>query len=86
MGLVTTVCYTLMTQITGYCDVDQEAQKIKNVLAEGVFFWANNMISQFNKKQNCVSLSTVEAEYIAVERNCTQLIWMKQMLQEYDIS
>ncbi|KAL4038653.1 hypothetical protein IC575_002276 [Cucumis melo] len=35
------------------------------------------------EKQNCVSLSTAEAEYIAVGSGCTQLIWMKNMLHEY---
>jgi len=32
----------------------------------GCFFVGNNMISWFSKKHNCVSLSTTEAEYIAV--------------------
>ncbi|XP_050902851.1 uncharacterized mitochondrial protein AtMg00810-like [Lathyrus oleraceus] len=31
----------------------------------GCFFLGNNLVSWFNKKQNCVSLSTAEAEYIA---------------------
>ena len=46
----------------------------------------NNLISWFNKKQNCVSLSTVEAEYIAAGSSCSQLVWMKQMLTEYNVS
>ncbi|WJX12365.1 hypothetical protein P8452_02875 [Trifolium repens] len=38
-----------------------------------------------NKKQNCVALSTAEAEYIAAGSSCSQLVWMKQMLKEYDV-
>ena len=38
-----------------------------------------------SKKQNSISLSTAEAEYIAVGSCCTQLIWMKQMLKDYGI-
>jgi len=32
-----------------------------------------------------VSLSTAEAEYIATGSSCSQLVWMKQMLKEYNV-
>jgi len=32
-----------------------------------------------------VSLSTAEAEYIAAGSSCPQLVWMKQMLKEYNV-
>ncbi|GAA0146500.1 hypothetical protein LIER_06434 [Lithospermum erythrorhizon] len=35
-------------------------------ISGGFFFLGNNLVSWFTKKQNYVSLSTVEAEYIAV--------------------
>ncbi|KAA0048308.1 gag-pol polyprotein [Cucumis melo var. makuwa] len=54
--------------------------------SSGCFFLGNNLISWFSKKQNSVSLSTAEAEYIAVGSGCTQLIWMKNMLHEYEIT
>ena len=38
-----------------------------------------------SKKQNSISLSTAEAEYIAAGSCCAQLIWMKQMLMDYGI-
>src|ERR1044072_9275203 len=44
------------------------------------------LISWFSKKQNCVFLSTAVAEYIAAGSSCTQLLWMKQMLEEYNVS
>ena len=46
----------------------------------------DNLISWFSKKQNCVSLSTAEAEYIAAGSSCSQLVWMKQMLTEYNVT
>ncbi|MCI42745.1 gag-pol polyprotein, partial [Trifolium medium] len=52
---------------------------------EGCFFLGNNLISWFSKKQNCGSLSTAEAEYIAVGSSYSQLLWMKQMLIEYNV-
>ena len=39
-----------------------------------------------SKKQNSVSLSTAETEYIAVESCCSQLLWMKKVLTDYGIS
>jgi hypothetical protein len=32
-----------------------------------------------------VSLSTAQAEYIAAGSSCTQLMWIKQMLEEYEV-
>jgi hypothetical protein len=32
-----------------------------------------------------VALSTAEAEYIAAGSSCSQLVWMKQMLEEYNV-
>src|SRR4030066_233437 len=37
------------------------------------------------QEKNCVSLSTVEAEYIAAGSSCSQLVWMKQMLKKYNV-
>jgi hypothetical protein len=36
-----------------------------------------------SKEQNCISLSTAEAECIAAASGCTQLLWMRQTLKEY---
>jgi hypothetical protein len=40
-------------------------------------------VSWSSKKQNCVALSTVEAEYIAADAYCAQLLWMKQTLRDF---
>ena len=39
-----------------------------------------------NKKQNPISLSTVEAEYITARSYCSKLFWMKKLLSDYGIS
>ena len=39
-----------------------------------------------SKKQNLVSLSTAEAEYITMESCCAQLLWMKKLLHDYGIT
>ena len=46
------------------------------------------MVSCLRKKQSSISLSTVDAKYIATTTCCTQVLWMKQTLTyiqvEYD--
>ncbi|WVZ80687.1 hypothetical protein U9M48_028144 [Paspalum notatum var. saurae] len=44
-----------------------------------------SLVSWSSKKQNCVSLSTAEAEYIAAGSSCAQLLYMKQTLKDYGV-
>jgi hypothetical protein len=70
--------------LVGHCDVDWASSAYdKNGTSCGFFFLGNNLFSCFSKKQNCVSLSTIEVEYIVACSICNQL-WMKQMLKEYN--
>ena len=45
-----------------------------------------NLVAWMSKKQNYVSLSTAEAEYIATRSCCSQLFWMKKLLDDYGLS
>jgi hypothetical protein len=40
-------------------------------------------VSWSSKKQNSISLSTGEAEYVAAGACCAQLLWMKQTLRDF---
>ncbi|XP_062118855.1 uncharacterized mitochondrial protein AtMg00810-like [Humulus lupulus] len=55
----------------------------RNSTSGGCFFLGNNLISWHSKKKICVSLSTTEAEYIDAGSCCTQLLWMKQMMEDH---
>ena len=46
-------------------------------------FLVGPLVCWSSKKQNCVSLSTAEAEYIAAASCCAQLLWMRQTLKDY---
>ncbi|XP_057836570.1 secreted RxLR effector protein 161-like [Cryptomeria japonica] len=51
----------------------------------GTFFLGKCLVSWHSKKQAPVSLSTAEAEYIAAVSCCTQVLWMKQTLQDFKV-
>lgn len=53
--------------------------------SEGRFALGNNQISLFGEKTYCGVLPTSEAEYIAAGRSCPQSVWMKQMLNDYNV-
>ena len=39
------------------------------------------MITWTSKKQSCTSQSTTEVEYVAATINCTNIVWIKHLLQ-----
>ena len=70
----------------GYSDVDWAgSMDDQKSTSGGCFYLGNNLVSWMSKKQNFVSLSTIEAEYIAAGSCCTQLLWMKKLLHDYRI-
>jgi len=44
-----------------------------------------SLISWNNKKQACVALSTVKAEYIVIGSCCAQTSWLKQQLSDFGL-
>eukprot|EP00253_Pinus_taeda_P002775 PITA_02775 len=52
----------------------------------GAFFMGCRLVSWFSKKQSSIALSTAEAEYVVAASCCTQLLWMMQTLQDFQIT
>ena len=73
--------------LAGFSDSDQvgNADDRKSTIG-GCFYVGANLVVWISKKQNFVSFSTVEAEYITARSCCSQLLWMKKLLSDYGIS
>ena len=50
------------------------------ITSGATFYLGGCLVSWLRKKKNSISLSIVEAEYIAAASCCTQVLWMKQTL------
>ena len=72
--------------LAGYSDADWAGNTDdRKSTSGGCFYIGNNLVSWMSKKQNSISLSTVEVEYIAAGSCCTQLLWMQKLLLDYGI-
>ncbi|CAL8078553.1 unnamed protein product [Prunus armeniaca] len=71
--------YDTCVNLVGYSD-DRKST------SWGVFYVGNNLVAWHSKKQNSVSLSTAEAEYVAARSCCTQLFWMRHILEDYGLA
>ena len=72
--------------LAGYSDADWAGNVDDRKSTLWCYFYVgNNLVSWMSKKQNSISLSTAEAEYIATGSCCTQLLWMQKFLHDYGI-
>ena len=73
--------------LVGYSNSDYAKDKVDRKSTSGTCqFLGRSLVSWSSKKQNSVSLSTAEAEYIAAGSCCAQLLWMTQTLKDYGIN
>nr|GEX43324.1 retrovirus-related Pol polyprotein from transposon TNT 1-94 [Tanacetum cinerariifolium] len=49
----------------------------------GIQFLGDKLVSWMSKKQNCTTMSSTEAEYMALSTSCAQVMWMRTQLQDY---
>ena len=70
--------------LIGYSDADYAGCRIDRKSTTCTCqFLGSKLVSWFSKKQHSVSTSTVEAEYIAAESCCAQVLWMRNQLFDY---
>src|SRR5438445_167766 len=72
--------------LIGYSDADYAVCIIDRKSTSGSCqLLGGRLVSWFSKKQQSVSTSTAEAEYIAAGSCCAQILWMRNQLMDYGI-
>jgi hypothetical protein len=80
--------YPKSTNLTlvGFSDSDFAGSLVDRKSTSGAcHFLGRSLVSWSSKKQNSVALSTAEAEYITTGSCCTQILYLKQSLVDYNI-
>ncbi|KAJ9552836.1 hypothetical protein OSB04_016881 [Centaurea solstitialis] len=71
-------------ELIAYTDSDHAGCKLNRKSTSGACqFLGDKLVSWSSRKQNCVSLSTAEAEYVAASCCCSQVLWMKTQLADF---
>lgn len=72
-------------KLVGYCDANWAGDLDSCRSTSGyVFLLGNNAVSWCSKKQQTVSLSTTESEYIAIALASQELLWLKRLLKDIE--
>ncbi|KAK2352230.1 hypothetical protein QL285_096543 [Trifolium repens] len=72
--------------LKAYCDADYAGDKIeRKSTSEACQFLGEALISWSCRKQNTIALSTTEAEYVSAANYCSQVIWIKNQLEDFSL-
>ncbi|XP_071694312.1 secreted RxLR effector protein 161-like [Rutidosis leptorrhynchoides] len=70
--------------LTVFTDADHGGDQVKRKSTSGgLQFLGSKLVSWSSRKQNCISLSTAESEYIVAASCCSQVLWMQTQLLDY---
>ena len=73
----------LHSNIVGYSDADWASQSHRHSISGYAFFVGTGVISWSSKKQPIVTLSSTEAEYVALTHSSKDIIWIHKLLTEF---
>ena len=72
--------------LIGYSDADWGGDLDERKSTSGYAFLLNNgAISWSSKKQSCIALSTMDAEYIACSAAVQEAVWLRQFLEHLKV-
>ena len=70
------------TLLEGYCDSDWASQPHRHLISSFSFHYSQRVISWSAKKQNIITLSSTEAEYVVETHAAKEGIWLKTFVKE----
>ncbi|KAJ9536732.1 hypothetical protein OSB04_un000117 [Centaurea solstitialis] len=71
-------------ELLAYSDADYGGCNMDRKSTSGhIQLLGNKLVSWASKKQQCVSTSTAESEYVAAASCCSQVLWMQTQLRDY---
>nr|GEW94124.1 copia protein [Tanacetum cinerariifolium] len=72
--------------LTAYADADHAgSQDTRRSTSGSAQFHGDKLVSWSSKKQKSTTISTTEAEYIAMSGRCAQILWMRSQLTDYGL-
>jgi len=72
--------------LVAYCDADYAGDKIERKSTSGTCqFLGQALIGWSCRKQNTIALSTTEAEYVSAASCCSQVLWIKNQMEDYSL-
>ena len=73
--------------VEGYTNADYAGDLDKRrSTSRYIFMFAGGAVSWRSRLQNCVSMSTTEAEYIAIAEACKEALWLARLVGDLGIS
>jgi hypothetical protein len=70
------------TLVEGFCDSDWASQKHRHSISGYSFYFGMGAVTWSSKKQNIITLSSTEAEYIAQTHVAKEVIWLWSFISE----
>ncbi|GJR29002.1 retrovirus-related pol polyprotein from transposon TNT 1-94 [Tanacetum coccineum] len=70
--------------LTAFSDADHAGcVDTRKSTSGGIQFLGDKLVSWMSKKHDCTTMSSAEAEYVALSASCAQVMWMRTQLQDY---
>lgn len=70
-------------ELHGFCDADWAGDRSDRKSKSGYLFkYKGAALSWSSRKQSCITLSSTEAEYVALSEACQESKWLRQLMED----